>query len=475
MLRMLQICSHTYTDSALHNLSINTPKDCCNLGQLTIEPVNNMFSSTPSTQPATHILSLTNYTTHHLVSLTPKPLTPLPPSSLRLRTKILSLTTNNLSYARIGHLMGWYDTYPLPSTTQPPYNDPTKYGRVAAWGYAEILESTVEGIEKGMSVYGYLPSSTEWDDVTIGRARDARDGSVIQDQIVVVDAHRQHLWKLYNRYRVCSPLPQLASKIDGEDQLGWVALMMGPFTVGHNLCHYVFAWQGDEEESQKRRIHPTGNGEWSAEDADLGGATVVLLNASGKTASCFAYALRNCRPVDHQPDRIIGVGSKASIDAIKRTEWYDTVALYDDFDDTVKQIKISGTSRTLLFDFGARPGANANWWSALSSLEPNIRFTLVTVGGEVAPQDPEKATQRLADRASLNIVNASLLQEKGIEVAGEQYFKDSYTAFEAFWARARDLGMLKLKWGEGLDDWDRGWELLCRDEVRADVGLVYNI
>ena len=140
-----------------------------------------MFSSTPSIQPATHILSLTNYTTHHLVPLTPSPLTSLPPSSLRLRTKILSLTTNNLSYARIGHLMGWYDTYPLPSTTPPPYSDPTKYGRVAAWGYAEILESTVEGIEKGISVYGYLPSSTEWEDVTIERARDARDGSVIQD------------------------------------------------------------------------------------------------------------------------------------------------------------------------------------------------------------------------------------------------------------------------------------------------------
>lgn len=371
--------------------------------------------------------------------------------------------------------MGWYDTYPLPSTTPPPYNDPTKYGRVAAWGYAEILESTVEGIEKGMSVYGYLPSSTEWEDVIIERARDARDGSVIRDQIVVVDAHRQHLWKLYNRYRVCGPLPQPAGESEGIDQLGWVALMMGPFTVGHNLCCYVFPWQGYEDESQKRRIHPTGNGEWSDEDADLGGATVVLLNASGKTAFCFAYALRHCRPVEHQPDRIIGVGSKASIQTIKRTGWYDDVALYDDFDDTIKKVKVSGTKRTLLFDFGARPGANTNWRAALSSLTPNIPFMLVTVGGEVAPQDPEKAAQRLANRAALNIVNASLLQEKGIEVAGERYFKDLYAAFEAFWRHTKDLGILKLKWGEGLNDWNRGWEMFCKDDVRAEVGLVYNI
>jgi hypothetical protein len=35
--------------------------------------------------------------------------------------------------------------------------------------------------------------------------------------------------------------------------------------------------------------------------------------------------------------------------------------------------------------------------------------------------------------------------------------------------------MLELKWGEGLEDWERGWEMLGRDEVKADVGLVYSI
>jgi hypothetical protein len=442
--------------------------------KITILHLPAMSLPTSPSQPATHVLSLTNYTTHHLVSLNPKPPTPLPPSSLRLRTKILSLTTNNLSYARIGHLMGWYSTYPLPTTTPHPYNDPKKYGRVAAWGYAEILESTVKGIDKGMSVYGYLPSSTEWEDVTVERARDVQSGSVIGDQIVVTNTHRQHLWKLYNRYRVCGSSSQLARESEERDAMGWVALMMGPFTVGHNLCRYVFTSRAGSE-GDARRIHPTGNGDWSAEDAELRGATVVVLNASGKTASCFAYALRHCLPIEHQPDSVIGVGSMASTDMIKRTGWYDHVTRYDNFDDTLQQIKHSGTKRTILFDFGARPGANTKWRSALSSLSPMVPFTLVTVGGEVAPQDPEKAAQRLANRASLNIVNASLLQEKGIEVAGEEYFNDLYTAFEAFWMRARDAGMLKFKWGEGLEDWERGWEMLCKDEVRADTSLVYSL
>jgi hypothetical protein len=99
----------------------------------------------------------------------------------------------------------------------------------------------------------------------------------------------------------------------------------------------------------------------------------------------------------------------------------------------------------------------------------------VTVGGEVAPQDPEKATQRLTNRASLNIVNAGLLQEKGIETAGGMYFDNVYAAFQVFRRQAREVGMLELKWGEGLENWERGWEMLCRDEVKADVGLVYSI
>jgi hypothetical protein len=55
------------------------------------------------------------------------------------------------------------------------------------------------------------------------------------------------------------------------------------------------------------------------------------------------------------------------------------------------------------------------------------------------------------------------------------YFDNVYAAFQVFWRRAREVGMLELKWGEGLEDWERGWEMLCRDEFKADVGLVYSI
>jgi hypothetical protein len=125
----------------------------------------------------------------------------------------------------------------------------------------------------------------------------------------------------------------------------------------------------------------------------------------------------------------------------------------------------------VLLDFGARPGANSAWKSALSSLD-GMLFTLITVGGEVEPQNPEKAAMRVASMAALNIVNASLLREKGIETGGKAYFEEFYKAWEEF--KMGIEGMM-LQWGDGLQIWGEGWEKLVKDEVRADTGLVYRL
>jgi hypothetical protein len=418
-------------------------------------------------QPTIHVLDKADYSKHQAVTLPITPLSPLAPSSLRFQTKILGLTTNNLSYARLGHFMGWYDIYPLPPSTPSPFNNTEKYGRVAGWGYAEILDSTVDGIEAGTSIYGFLSiSSASPEDVSIEWATDSQ-GKKIEGQIVVLDAHRQHLWKIYNRYQLCLALSSL-SATKGEDSLGFDALIQPLFGTGYNLSTFAFAW--DEE----KRIHPSGVVAWSAQDADLRGATVVLLNASGKTGMSFAYALRANRPKEHQPKTVIGVGSPASVEVIEKTGFYDTVVLNDAFASTAQEIQTSGSKRVVLLDFGARPGANEAWKSSLSSL-PNIPFTLITVGGEVEPQNAEKAKKRMESRATLNIVNASLIREKGIEVGGEKYFEAFYGAWEEFKRRAIENGGMELQWGKGVQSWEEGWEALVRDEVRASTGLVYKL
>ncbi|KAJ2967168.1 hypothetical protein NUW58_g10507 [Xylaria curta] len=91
--------------------------------------------------PSIQVLDKKDYFKQALVSLpNALPYPALAPSSLRLRTTVLSLTVNNFTYAALGTLLHWWDVHPLPASTPAPYNDSTQYGRISAWGYAEVLE-----------------------------------------------------------------------------------------------------------------------------------------------------------------------------------------------------------------------------------------------------------------------------------------------------------------------------------------------
>lgn len=409
----------------------------------------------------THVLDKSDYSEHRLVTLHNESLPPLAPSSLRIQPKILGLTTNNLSYARMGLYLRFYDFFPLPSNTPAPYNDSEKYVRISAWGYAEILDSTIPSISPGHTLYGYLPVSTGIEDFRVEFAE--HNGERIEDQIIVLDKHRQNLMKIYNRYLVRAPLESL-EKTEGLDSLGWDSLMQALFASSYNLSTFSFAWK------EENRLHPSGTGEWSAADADLRDATVVILNASGKTGLSFAYSVRHARPKEYQPSTVIGVGSPTSVATIKKTGFYDKAVLNSDAQSTALEIEKSGTRRVVLLNFGARPGAIESWKEALTST--SLPFQLVSIGSEVEIQNPEKARKRLADMRSLTLVNSSLLREKGIEVGGKTYFDEFYKAFNQF--KSRVVG-LQLQWADGFEEWEKGWEAFCRDEVRADTGLVYRI
>ncbi|PVH97689.1 hypothetical protein DM02DRAFT_616325 [Periconia macrospinosa] len=410
----------------------------------------------------THVLDKNNYASHHLVTL-PNSSKPLAPSSLRLKTKIIGLTTNNLSYARMGHLVGWWDTYPLPADGIPePYNDKSKYGRISAWGWAEVVESTAPGIEVGASLYGYLNISTEEWTVQI-------EQTGIKDQILVVDPYRQHLWKIYNRYAVVHASLAELEKSEGKDSLGWDGLAWPLYTTSYSMNVYSFAWKDEN------RVHPSGDeaGKWTAEDANLDDAAVVVLNASGKTGMAWAYTLRNDRPKEHQPKAIIGVGSEASKGLIESSGFYDKVLLNSEAEAFVKDPVVSQARRVVLFEFGARPGALKAWIIALSSA--GIAFTIIGLGGEVKAVSQAEVMKMLTQKPSGWIQgNANVMREKGIAVEGEKYFEQFNTAWAQFKAKGGIPG-LHLEWHEGLEEWEKGWDALCKDKVPATTGLVYKL
>ncbi|SES27186.1 DUF2855 family protein [Halopseudomonas bauzanensis] len=102
-----------------------------------------------------------------------------------LKIDRLALTTNNITYAAFGdtpHLRYW-DFFPT---------DDAAWGHMPAWGFAEVVSTTVEGLEIGERSYGYWPIATHLvvEPVRVTE-RGFYDGS----------AHRLELTSAYNQYQ----------------------------------------------------------------------------------------------------------------------------------------------------------------------------------------------------------------------------------------------------------------------------------
>jgi hypothetical protein len=413
-----------------------------------------------ATQASLQVLDQENYTKHRIVTLPSETLSPLGPSSLRLRSKILGLTTNNFSYARrLGEALGWWGIFPIPADTPAPYNDTSTYFRSPAWGYAEVIESTFPDVSVGQTLYGYLPIGTDAFDLKVERAPG------LENQLIASSEHRAKMWPIYNRYKIEGSLSDV-EKARGLDSMGWDCCMWGLFATGYNMSTFAFA------HDERKRIHPWAPGDWSAEDASLDGAAVVLLSASTKTAMSFAYSLRFTRPKEHQPKLVIGVGSSTSKNMTEKSGFYDQVVLYDEAAKAKEIIEEASARRIVLIDFGAREGSSGNWQKTLSA--SSIPYLYLTVGTEVKPQTKEEAEQRWKTLGDNIIINASHLRERGIELGGDAYMDELENAWTEFKKKGAIPGS-KLQWGNGMEDWDQGWDKLCKDQVPPTTSLVFRV
>lgn len=415
-----------------------------------------------STAPQIHVFDQGNYASHRLVTLPTPESSPLAPSSLRLKTRLLGLTTNNLTYANLGFALGWWDIYPIPENAPAPYNDRKKYATIAGWGYADVVESTVPSIPAGKSaVYGYLHVGNGTWNVSV-------EETDVKGHILVTSPHRQHLWKIYNRLTLHPASVSALEQEKGEKSLAYDPLMLPLFGTGYNLNLCGFAW--DEE----YRIHPFGEGAWSAEDASLDGAVAVVLNAGGKTGMAFAWAVRHARPEAHQPLSIIGVGSQRSRDLISGCGFYDEVLENGDANRVREIVERKKPAKVVLLDFGARPGVLSSFTDALSAPSANVPLQRLFIGGDNRPAAPQELMAARGARGEGVQVNANLLREKGVSAGGEKYFEVHDKAWERFKGEGGVKGM-EIVWGEGMEGWERGWEAFCRDEVGSGEGRVYRL
>lgn len=197
---------------------------------------------------------------------------------VRLRIESFSVTANNVTYAVIGDMFGYWNFFPAEGG----------FGVVPMWGHAIVEASRHPNIAVGERVYGYLPMGTHLD---------VLPGRVSASGFIDTAAHRQPMSPIYNQYSRLNADPEHDPAKEAE------RMLFGPlFKTGFLI------------ESMFRR------------EAWFGASNLVITSASSKTAMGLASVARDLSP----QIRRIGLTSKRNIAFVASTGLYDEVIAYDD-------------------------------------------------------------------------------------------------------------------------------------------------
>ena len=198
----------------------------------------------------------------------------------RLAVSAFGLTSNNITYAKFGEAMSYWEFFPTGEDG---------WGRVPMWGFAEVADSRVEQLAAGARVYGYLPPSSE---LVVAPVRADERGFIDSS------AHRAELPAAYNGYLLSATDPVYDAAHEDEQML------LRPL--------FFTSWLIDD----------------FLADAELFGAeTIVLSSASSKTSSALAFLLSRRDGVD-----VVGLTSARAADFTGGLGVYDAVIAYDDLD-----------------------------------------------------------------------------------------------------------------------------------------------
>ncbi len=206
----------------------------------------------------------------------------LSPGQALLRIDSFSVTANNITYGAMGELMGYWKFFPADDD----------WGRVPAWGYAEVARSESDAVEVGTRVFGFLPMSSHLV---------VEPGEVTETGFVDSATHRSELAAVYNRYGIATAEPGYRASREP-----FVALFAPLFTTSFMLE------------------------DWLAEESFFGARRVILSSASSKTALGLAFLLKR----DHGDQiQIVGLTSGGNVEFVTGTGMYDEVASYEELGD----------------------------------------------------------------------------------------------------------------------------------------------
>jgi Protein of unknown function (DUF2855) len=212
-------------------------------------------------------------------------LPPLGDGEVRLKIESFSVTANNITYAVIGDMFGYWNFFPAEGDYGP---GEAKYGIVPMWGHAVVEESLYSDIAVGERVYGYLPMGTHLD---------VLPGKVSASGFTDMAAHRQPMSPIYNQYSRLAADPEHDPAKEAE------RMLFGPLFKTGFLIEAMFRRDG-----------------W------FGGQNLIMTSASSKTSMGLASVARDLSPGIKR----IGLTSAGNVDFVRGTGLYDEVMAYED-------------------------------------------------------------------------------------------------------------------------------------------------
>ncbi|MDT8450544.1 MAG: DUF2855 family protein [Wenzhouxiangellaceae bacterium] len=191
-----------------------------------------------------------------------------------------ALTFNNITYATYGDVLRYWQFFPVDG----------QYGLLPVWGYADVIDSAVDGIEPGQRFYGYWPLATHatLEPGRIG-AHSFRDDA----------AHRADLPEIYNWYQ----------RTDDD------AFHDAASEPLHAIYRPLF-------------ITAFCLADFLAENDFFGAGRVAVSSASSKTGYATAFCIRQRSNIDRDIE-MAGLTSGGNREFVQRLGLYDTVAGYD--------------------------------------------------------------------------------------------------------------------------------------------------
>jgi hypothetical protein len=209
-----------------------------------------------------------------------EPLSGLRRGQVRFRIERFAMTANNVTYAVIGDMLGYWGFFPTKEG----------WGRVPAMGWGEVVDSAHPDIAAGTRSYGWFPMS-QYVDMAVSSTSDG-----LRDE----GEHRAGHAAVYRSYTATDRDPFYQAGADAEDRH---ALLRGLFLT---------AFLADD---------------FLGEKGYYGAARLIVLSASSKTAIGLAQ-----RASKRGLAEVVGVTSRANLDFVRSLDWYDRVAAYDEVD-----------------------------------------------------------------------------------------------------------------------------------------------